>query len=200
VSSVQRGSHELGLYGKNIDYIQTDANINVSLLSLVFVFCQFIRLTSHFARWAGHYISSPIRAFHPPGPLFPVPVCMIVNPLAPTHSRLRIPSSRLCLNVYLSRAHCPGPSLDGHYLHAYFKPGPIPRPPHTTLLHILSGFQHQCLSGPGLQHCHRSGRPRPTHLAPVRQVPWHPKNANFLAIYPRPLSKLFSTQTISVVP
>ena len=30
VSSVQRGSHELGLHSKNIDYIQTDANINVS--------------------------------------------------------------------------------------------------------------------------------------------------------------------------
>jgi len=31
VSSVQRGSHELGLHSKNIDYIQTDANINVSI-------------------------------------------------------------------------------------------------------------------------------------------------------------------------
>jgi len=36
VSSVQRGSHELGLHSKNIDYIQTDANINVS------VFCTYL--------------------------------------------------------------------------------------------------------------------------------------------------------------
>lgn len=38
VSSVQRGSHELGLHSKNIDYIQTDANINVSS-NLTAVFC-----------------------------------------------------------------------------------------------------------------------------------------------------------------
>jgi S1-C subfamily serine protease len=30
VSSTQRGSRELGLHTKDIDYIQTDANINVS--------------------------------------------------------------------------------------------------------------------------------------------------------------------------
>ena len=39
VSSVQRGSHELGLHSKNIDYIQTDANINVSAPSHLLYFC-----------------------------------------------------------------------------------------------------------------------------------------------------------------
>ena len=33
VSSAQRRSQELGLHGRNIDYIQTDANINVSHLN-----------------------------------------------------------------------------------------------------------------------------------------------------------------------
>jgi len=49
VSSVQRGSHELGLHSKDIDYIQTDANINVSNLciatfNILLMFSLFILL------------------------------------------------------------------------------------------------------------------------------------------------------------
>ena len=44
VSSVQRGSHELGLHSKNIDYIQTDANINVSMFCIWYscIVCWYI--------------------------------------------------------------------------------------------------------------------------------------------------------------
>jgi len=89
---------------------------------------------------------------------------MIVGPLAPTHSRLRIPSSRLCLYAR-PPVQCLVPSLGGHYLYGYFQPHPISRLPHSTLPRVHLGRQRQRLSGPSLQRRRRSGRPEPTHLA-----------------------------------
>jgi len=99
-------------------------------------------LTSHIV----HPVGSPIPACHRPKAPLPVPVCVIVGLLAPTHSTLRFPSH---IYVYMPAcpvpicppAQCPVPSPGGLYLYAYFKPRPIPRPSHSTLLHVLSGRQ-----------------------------------------------------------
>lgn len=69
VSSVQRGSHELGLHSKNIDYIQTDANINVSMFVLLLkcLICSLILscLIFDFGRHALLYVSLYCSIFTP---------------------------------------------------------------------------------------------------------------------------------------
>jgi len=47
--------------------------------------------------------------------------------------------SQLTFALICLLVQCLMPCLDGHYFYAYFMPRPIHRPPHSTLLHVLSG-------------------------------------------------------------